>query len=327
MEYVKLDLTQADENLITKYHALKEYLKEKEKEDKIKFLYRGDKITNIERRLNSGDSDLDHEELFRRAFYFGDKSKHFTLSQLSNNGQNFFKNLNDVSANTLEYIYIKIFEFLNDNSNKDIVDKCISNEFKYFFNGDNKEIFIQKIVNRKWPKEKLLIRDYFLFFLHVTGVSIHDHSMLVSTTTNRKIASTFCSCGNTNLKPIIHYFISSPYYKKAIAPWMINQHKDVVNKYSLPTYNPVGLYRDEQEVSIKGALLPHCMLGIELLDENKFIINHHIRNISLKDLEKISKNGFDINQENFESDIFTTAYLRWAEVDEDWEINEYSIIH
>lgn len=151
--------------------------------------------------------------------------------------------------------------------------------------------------------------------------------MFVSTTTDHKIASIFCSRGNTNLKLIIHYFISSPYYKKAIGPWMINQHKDVVNKYSLPTYNPVGLYRGEQEVSIKGALLPHCMLGIELLDENKFIINHHIQNISLNDLNKISKNGLDINQENFESDIFTTAYLRWAEVDEDWEISEYSIIH
>lgn len=64
MEYVNLDLTQADENLITKYHALKKYLEEKEKEDKIKFLYRGDKMANIERRLNSGDSNLDHEELF-----------------------------------------------------------------------------------------------------------------------------------------------------------------------------------------------------------------------------------------------------------------------
>jgi len=149
--------------------------------------------------------------------------------------------------------------------------------------------------------------------------------MFVSTSTDYRVASSFSNTDEGVPRVIIHYFISSPYYKQAIAPWMINQHKDIVIGCNLPTYNPEGLYPNEKEVSIKGALLGHFMLGIELINENKFIINHHIQEIEANDLEEISENGLDFNQDTFESDIFSTAYLRWAEIDTDGNIEEFSV--
>jgi hypothetical protein len=325
LEYVNLDLTPASENLIEKYNSLKTYLYEKEKEDRIKFLYRGDKISNIENRLNSDDTILEDNELFRRVFYFGEKSRHFTLSQLSNDGEDFFENINDLSDNTLGYIYDKIFNFLDNDENDYIIEDKISENFKNFFNGHKKETFIQ-LINRGYNKKtKLLMRDYFLYFLHITGVSIKNHSMFVSASTDYQVASNFSNNEENIPRVIIHYFISSPYYRYAIAPWMINQHKDIVIGCNLPTYNAEGLYPNEKEVSIKGAMLGHFMLGMELINENKFIINHHIQEIETNDLEEISNNGLNFNQDTFESDIFSTAFLRWAEVDTDGNIEEFRI--
>ncbi|MCC5824874.1 hypothetical protein [Alkalimonas sp.] len=318
MEYVDNNLQPISEELRTRFLSLKSFLSEQDKAGRLLFLFRGEEQRNIRRRLTSGGLGIETNEVFERAFYFGDKARHFSVDTF-NTERNFLTGINDCSDETLLFIYRRICESLEDPRVLSQVNKNTSREFRDFFlNQHNQHDFLQRINQAYTSETKLKARDYFLYFLHIAGsAGIRKETMFVSTTTDRRIARGFSKAVNRNSSRIIfHYFIPQPFHVHAIAPWVADHHQRIVNALRLPTYKSTGLFPKQQEVSVKGALFPHFILGIELVDEKKFVINSNFNEYDNKlNFESVSRQGFFIDQSDFHSRIFDTGYIRWGQTD------------
>ncbi|ELC3160022.1 hypothetical protein [Vibrio harveyi] len=318
MEYVDNNLQPISEELRRCFLSLKSFLSEQDKAGRLLFLFRGEEQRNIRRRLSSGGLGIDTNEVFERAFYFGDKARHFSVDTFDAE-RNFLTGINDCCDETLSFIYRRIGESLEDPRILRQVNQNTSREFRDFFlNQHNHHEFLQKINQAYTSETRLKARDYFLYYLHVAGsAGLRKETMFVSTTTDRRIARGFSKVGNRNSSRVMfHYFIPQPFHVHAIAPWVADHHQRIVNALQLPTYKSTGLFPKQREVSVKGALFPHFILGIELVDERKFIINSNFNMYGNREnFESISRQGFFIDQSDFHNRIFDTGYIRWGQTD------------
>jgi len=73
-----------------------------------------------------------------------------------------------------------------------------------------------------------------------------------------------------------------------------------------------NFYPKQNEVSIKGGLFPHFILGICNLEDNNFIVNPHVFKQSEKELEFAPQQGLIIDQSNFEKEIKKTGYAGYV---------------
>lgn len=317
MEYVDTNLYPLNEETRNNFLELKSYLSEQDKSGNILFLYRGEEQRNIKKRLVNSDSDVEQQEVFKRVFYFGDKARHFA-TDVFRDGRNFLMGINDCSEDTLSFIFDRIANALNSIKISRQIAENTSDCFRDFFlDQNNRTIFVGRINKSYTDETKLKSRDYYLYFLHVAGTSgIRHETMFVSSSTDRKIATGFSRVGKRDLSRIIfHYFIPQPFHIHAIAPWVADHHQRIARSLGLPTYKPTGLFPKQQEVSVKGALFPHFMLGIELVDEKKFIVNPHGCCLNRSEFPNVSKQGFSIDQSDFQNKIFDTGYIRWGQTD------------
>lgn len=319
MQYVDTNLQPISSELERDFLDLKDFLSEQDKSGRLLFLYRGEEQRNIKRRLVNG-LGVDTQEVFERAFYFGDKARHFSIDIFTGD-RDFLTGINDCSDETLSFIYDRIATVLDTPRMSERVSRNTSKEFRdYFLNRENRLDFLTKINSAYTSETKLKARDYFLYFLHVAGsAGIRQETMFVSTTTDKDIASDFSKAGSGDVSRIIfHYFIPQPFHGHAIAPWVADHHQRIADKIGLPTYKATGLFPRQKEVSVKGALFPHFILGIELVDDEKFIINSNFNELSNRgDFEIVAKQGFSIDQSDFHNRIFDTNYIRWGETDLD----------
>ncbi len=79
---------------------------------------------------------------------------------------------------------------------------------------------------------------------------------------------------------------------------------------------------EENEISIKGGLLPHFIFGIEYISKDKkseFIVNPYLFKENYN-INEITTKGFPINQEYFMDVINSTNYNRFAVVYNDGNI-------
>ena len=198
---------------------------------------------------------------------------------------------------------------------------------EFFLYQDTQQEFLHKINEAYTLEKKLKARDYYLYFLHVAGtVGVRQETMFVSTTTDKRIAHGFSRAGKRSSSRIIfHYFVPQPFHLHAIAPWVADHHQQIAYAMGLPTYKPTGLYPKQKEVSVKGALFPHFILGVELVNERKFIINSNFNEFNNRvDFERVARQGFEIDQSDFHARIFDTGYIRWGQTDlaENFESND-----
>lgn len=317
MEYVDSDLKPLNEELKNDFLSLRSFLSEQDKSGHILFLYRGEEQRNIRRRLANGGLGIETQEVFQRAFYFGDKARHF-VGDVFDNERNFLTGINDCSDETLSFIYKRICNVL-ESRNSQRIRQNTSIEFREFFlQQSNRDEFLRRINEPHTPETKLKARDYYLYFLHVAGaVGIRQETMFVSTAINKRVAQGFTRAGHGSTSRIIfYYFIPQPFHFHAIAPWVIDHHQRIAYSIGLPTYKPTGLYPKQREVSVKGALFPHLILGIELVDDRKFIINSNFnKHVNRANFERVAREGFAIDQSDFHSRIFDTGYVRWGQTD------------
>jgi len=318
MEYVDTNLNPLNEDLKNSFLELRRFLAQQDKSGDILFLYRGEEQRNVRRRLTQGGLGIETSELFERAFYFGDKARHFSVDVFDEE-RDYLTGINDCSNETLSYIFERIknvlgeFKFLrreNENFSKKFSD--------FFLCSKNLQNFLDKINECDTHEAKLQLRDYYLYFLHVAGLhGIRRETMFVSTSTNKRVAFGFSKIGNKSTSRIIfHYFIPQPFHIHAIAPWVADHHQLIASKIGLPTYKAVGLFPKQREVSVKGALFPNFILGIELVDDRKFIVNSNFIEMDRRvDFERVSRQGFLIDQSDFENRIFNTGYIRWGQSD------------
>src|SRR5690606_14269653 len=110
-------------------------------------------------------------EILYRAFYFGDKARHFAVD-IFDDGRNFLTGINDCSDDTISFIYDRIRNVLEVPKVVSQTRENTSSEFRRFFHSqNNRREFLRKINNLPTPEAKLQARDYYLYFLHVAGTA------------------------------------------------------------------------------------------------------------------------------------------------------------
>ena len=327
MEYVNASLTPLCSDNLNKFHGLMKFIREKDKEGEVLLLFRGEEQRNVKRRLFGVDSKFESGEMFQRAFYFGEKARHFSVDH-SDGDRSALTDINDISDHTLEFIFERIANVINIPERRYHVLKNTSSKFReYFFEPSNRRDFLERVNGAHTSTDKLKVRDYYLYWLHTAGSpGIRLETHLVSTSIEKRIARYFSTVKkSTKDNFIFHYFIPKPFHLHAISPWLSDHHQLVVSDCGLPTYKSLGLYPNQKEVAVKGALFPHFILGVELVAEKKFVVNSHAQHIHEYQYEEISKSGFPIDQTDFAERIFNTGYIRWVQTDLNGNFNQTDV--
>ncbi|EBJ6041368.1 hypothetical protein AAF129_002790 [Salmonella enterica] len=326
MDYVDSELNPLTESVKKKFIDLEYHLHNLSGQGEILLLYRGEELHNIKKRLLKKNPNKKENETYERAFYFGDKARHFSVDVFTP-GRNYLTNLNDHSEQTFAFIHARICNILKEPKLSTRIEKCTDDRFRQYFLRSGSDVdFLRKSSTCYTEKTKVNVRDYYLYFLHVAGSpGIRKETMLVSTSKDKSIALQF-SDRTKKEKVIFHYFVPAPFQDYAIGPWEIEHHAKIIYAMGLPAYLPKGLYPEQNEIAVKGALFPHFLLGIELVRENKFIINSNFTKMNnMNNIRSIAQHGFNIDQTDFEKTIFDTGYIRYGETDGNGAFSSYNV--
>ncbi len=307
-----MDLKENDlSNQRTKiFNSFIEHLIDVYKEGNIVFIYRGDK--KLHKKLFSSNEDFSMSKLYERLFFIGNKAKHFFEDSRDINNRGCLTNINDRSDETFGFIFDRIANVLSDPKlDSRIHQSCSTRFLQYFQDKNNYEEFVKSINSCANSKDKRLkLRDYYLYFLHIAGSpGIPKETMLVSTSLSIEVAEKFSGEDINSL--IIYGFIPQPYHNLTVSPWLASEYHKIASENSLPTYQPFGLFPEQLEVSVKGALFPCFILGVK--QNENFVVNPHIFNI--KSNENASKSGIPVNQSDFMNSILASNYMRFISTD------------
>lgn len=273
-----------------------------------KILYRADRkslIKNIFEKTNTNNSvDL--------LFYVGNKAKtYFQNQQDELDNRDYLKHISDKSLDTFKWIFDtfnKLFveKRFNGCDLRDVIDNFLKTNIdfgKYFLASKNRATFTKGALASKNQEE---IRDYYLYILHT--ISSDLLTFFISSTDSLDVAKSFCnSTSRDNLvflfwlpRPIDHYAFSQPAAKR---------YNKEINKLGFPTYAD-NFYPQEHEVSVKGAIFPHFIVGYYDLERSCFIANPH--SFTKKLVRQTVSKGFYINQTRFDSLVSKTDYGRYV---------------
>jgi len=260
-------------------------------------LYRGGNLNDLFSRLGIEYEPIkpNYELLLQRFFMIGEKGRHFYSKEYFKLGNNFMFGIEDHD----EIIFKNIFDVLNS--------FCKNKRKKddHFF--ERNEIFCEYFVNKRSNKKKfvefiakldsqnqLVIRNYYLSRLHQFGSKVYkDKSILVSTSKSYMIAKGFASESQEEKRMVIHSWTPR-------TSAFNNEFYQV-----LPVFRG-GPYSYQREISIFAGILPHYIIGLEIIDDNMFFINPSI--LENKITKDVFSNGLPINQENFHQILKLTNY-------------------
>ncbi|HTN39352.1 MAG TPA: hypothetical protein VL053_19910 [Arachidicoccus sp.] len=235
-------------------------------------VYRGDDRTKVLKRYHNASIPHPFNEYL---FMLGPKGKYFSKGVLDNlHKDQYVGHISDISPEYFGNIFdmlgqIFVRRFTGHLQIKMSQFKDREKELVQFFVQEtNKPLFLDKIESVT-PKEKNLVRDYYLNLLHhFSKNSFYPVSFLLSTSTSFAEANKFVKKEkekNNEIvffgwvprgsgKPILHTLHYNRERKKAIA------------KYDLPQYVR-SFFPKQHEVTLKGGLLPHYLIGY-LYSEN-----------------------------------------------------------
>ena len=299
------------------FYSFTQYLIDVYKEGNLIFVYRGESLNELRKKLFLNYGDFSKSKLYERLFIVGDKARHFFKDKPEDsNNRGWLININDCSDETFGFIFERIDNVLSaPNLESRIQQSCSSNFLKYFRDSNNHDGFVKTVnsCTKYEYRDRLKLRDYYLFFLHVAGSSgIRKETMLVSTSLSVEISGAFSSKEDRN-SLILYGFLPQPYHNFMVSPWLASEYHKIASENSLPTYQPFGMFPEQLEVSVKGALFPCFILGVKQIENENFIVNPHILNI--KSYEKASKYGVPVNQEDFMNSILASKYMRFISTD------------
>lgn len=265
----------------------------------INVCYRGVSYDYLSSRLTKNGFDISESELLKRLFYFGDKSKHYFHENCSLQKSRYLKNINDVSEACSSKIFSKL-NMLSSSKNPAIIDFINNNKFffDFFKNPAKKAIFVKAISD--FGTE---VMDYYLKILHTAGhIGIRNKSILISTSRIYKVARHF-AIGDHGY--IIIYIARGKSCKK-------NSKRNIGSNIDLPYLNQHNsIFPEQEEVTLKGALFAHNMLGVIQPKDQILTVNPHFFSDSNIGID-LSKDSLTIDQSNFEEDLKQlTSYTRW----------------
>ena len=320
------ELTQLSEQESIVFCKLVEVSNLAQKEDQISLLYRGEKKKSLADKLRKVYGKYD---FFKHLFYVGEKAKcYFNQAKNKPEEQDFLISISDVNEKTFKFIFGELNYVLTQKHLENFHRATALKKFKdsnpnflqFFSQTENEEIFLEKI-KRQEEKIKIKIRDYYLHLLHTDQLG--DVSFFVSTSTKRSKAKIFATRkkegGKTKKSVIFYYFLPNPNSRYAVSCLSIQIGYSSCIDLGLPIYSE-NFYPSQKEVSVKGALFPHFILGVFDLESQLFIANPHIfapQNSNSVDL--VLEQGLIIDQDNFGDFIKGTGYSgyvkRWNETE------------
>ncbi len=266
-----------DEIQINKIRNYIDLIKQAEKNKEATILFRGTKLqilkTKLVSKLNSNNS------LFDGLFLVGDKAKNYLKKEKEIPHP--IKVINSTGQNTADWIFDE-YKLLDS--------EIIGTD--YFKNEPNSSQFAKAI------KKNIFFIDYYLKGLHTWNSDLLVN--FVSATSSLNVASS-----NEN-DLVIMLWMSKIYSKHVLVSSSLKQQEKDLNVEKLPVIK--SLFKEEEEYSFKGFILPHYILGVYSKSENKIIINP-----SLLDNNNSNwiQDGFEIDNENFSDFIKTTKYERF----------------
>jgi len=203
---------------------------------------------------------------------------------------------------TKDELFKGIFEEFKQN----IQHPTLKNEAKfkeYFLNG--KSSHFCGIINPLDEKDKITIKYYYLWLLHVIGETKYKYySNFLSTTKDYKIAKDF------GKEEIVYVgWVPRPIKERCVYLGSLIQARQRLESLGLPVYMDEP-YPTEEEISLIGGFFSHYILGIYNIPNKEFLINDHLLDKKMLDMiadgfsEMIIKHGIGIDQSNFANSEF-----------------------
>ncbi|HLL47312.1 MAG TPA: hypothetical protein VK399_11425, partial [Longimicrobiaceae bacterium] len=93
-------------------------------------------------------------------------------------------------------------------------------------------------------------------------------------------------------------------------------HLQAVFAMGTPRYRRnSGLYPEQKEYGLRGAVFPQLILGVHDQPSDRFVVNPHLLTMYASGLANLPRHGIWIDQANFEQVIKETGFLRYGAVD------------
>lgn len=268
-------------------------------EKKISLIYRGENLSDAIKILGCNKKNFN-----QAIFLIGSKGRHYRKQYIEKKDRYSF---DDISDGFFEHIFTKLNNALRNTKNPSLIEFATREQpfTSYFIKKTNRNNFLATISMLK-DTDKLKARDYYLTILHHIGkIGFHARSFLLSTSTKFSVAKKFAESNQKNDGIIYFSWLPSQKLNNAfpISPSRIKQK--LIN-IGLPT-STTSIYRDQKEISLKGGLLPHYIIGYFNLNNMTFEINPNLLNDN-NNPEQIIKNGIEIDQSDFYTSLEQTNY-------------------
>jgi len=308
------------------FNSFEKHLIDLCKEGNLIFIYRGESLKGLKKKLFSNYGDFSKSRLYERLFIVGDKARHFFMNKIEDSdNRGWLTNINDRSPETFGFMFERIANVISTPSLESRIQQSCSSRFlSYFRDSNNHDRFVRKVETRTKNNEqdRLKLRDYYLYFLHVAGASgVRRETMLVSTSLSVEISEDFSSKKDKD-SLILYGFIPQPYHNFLVSPWLASEYHKIASGKGLPTYQPFGLFPEQLEVSVKGAFFPCFMMGVKQVD-NEFVVNPHI--FDIKDYKSVSKYGIPVQHEDFMNNILASRYTHFISSDLQGNFEQYEV--
>lgn len=292
---------------------------------RIKLIYRGENYSNLKDKLNL-NNDTDYNKLNHFVFLIGEKGRVYREKYKTKiKNKNKLHSIDSIENKLFNIIFKKLNILLSKSTKPEVTAfKTINTEFsKYFKNKINKQDFINKINLVFKDSEKLRIRDYYLSLLHTIGtIGFYNNSFFTSSSTSYDKAKKFTKNSNNSEKIIFVSWIKYPLYNIGISFNYLNLIKPILFKFGFPTYKQ-SFFPAQNEISVKGGILPHFILGYIRVEDDIFEINPNFF-FTTKNFDEIVSDGFDIDQSSFTQELNKTNYSGFFILNEN---NEYSDVN
>ncbi len=290
-----------------KYNSFLKHLFEQENNNNLTLCLRGENVKNLTLKLEQTKNKLEISEFYRRLFLLGDKSKpHYLCNISDDNPSKWSVDIGKTVSEDFNFLFYEFSFFVKKNNfnwndeNSDVVS--------YFSNSSNESIFVDTISGLP-ELQKLLIRDYYFWFLHTGSNGRFDKSTYyVPTTTDPKICENYAYGDDDKDGPIaLICFVPSNMAYVASSFSTFESSIELLKNESLPIIKSEP-FPDEFEISFKAALFPHFIIGAYNYLSDEIVLNHNIFKKQNSSFNNIFKYGIKINQNNFFEYLKKTKY-------------------
>jgi len=272
------------------------HLQQEADNGRVKIVYRGDKLKTLFRKANVyfDAIDPDYNAVLNSLFILGEKGKHFyKVNNSHSTGRKFA--LDDVGNACFSHIFdhlAKTIKSKEEHQREFFRKNALFRD--YFVDKINKPLFLKAII-RIDPRRLLVIKTYYLTVLHqLSAVNYRNKSLLVSTSEDRNMALSFA--GHLRKEPgfLIHAWTTAP-----------ASLKQYFKGTGLPMYREAP-FKKQKEISFFAGILPHYIIGLELVGKGITFYNPAITSNNITPLT--FTHGLDIDQSNFEHFFKQSVY-------------------